>query len=141
MEYQVKLQHQDDGEILVTCADFPEMSSIGNSEEEALNEAADAIQTTLQMYIQDRRAIPVPSGKRKGTRPVNLPAMAVLKVGIYELMKEQGLRKADLARKLGIHMPQVDRLLDLRYSTKLDQLEKVIHALGRRMEVKVSEAA
>jgi hypothetical protein len=31
------------------------------------------------------------------------------KLGFYQAMTEQGIRKAELARRLGWHVPQVDR--------------------------------
>jgi hypothetical protein len=38
-------------------------------------------------------------------------------------MTEQGIKKAELARRLGWHIPQVDRLFDLRHASRLDQIE------------------
>ena len=45
---------------------------------------------------------------------------------------------AELARRLGWHMPQVDRLLDLHHASRLDQAEAALNALGRRLEVSVA---
>jgi antitoxin HicB len=53
-------------------------------------------------------------------------------------MTEQGIKKAELARRLGWHMPQVDRLFDLRHASKIDQIEAAAHALGRHIEITVS---
>ena len=36
---------------------------------------------------------------------------------------------------------QVDRLLDLRHASRLDQLEGAFRALGKQLSVQVSEAA
>lgn len=140
MEYQVKMKHEG-GEYFVTCNDLPEFATVAATEQDALREALDGIETTLQAYMQDRRPIPVPSGRRRGTYGVRLPAQAVMKLGIYEALLENNQRKADLARLLGLHMPQVDRLLDLRHNTRLDQLETALNALGRRLEVRVMECA
>jgi antitoxin HicB len=49
--------------------------------------------------------------------------------------------KAELARRLNWHLPQVDRLLDLRHASRLDQLETAFRALGKQLSVEVSEAA
>jgi antitoxin HicB len=53
-------------------------------------------------------------------------------------MTEQGIRKAELARRLGWHVPQVDRLFDLRHASKLDQIETAARTLGRTVEVRVT---
>lgn len=37
-------------------------------------------------------------------------------------------------------MPQVDRLLDLRHASRLDQIEAAARVLGRHLEVRVSRA-
>lgn len=136
MKYPVKLVHTD-GVIMVTCPDLPEFASVGDDEVEALANAVDGIETTLQAYMQDRRPIPAPSPCRRGYRTVRLPALAVAKLGLWEAMQDQGLRKADLARALDVHMPQVDRLLDLRHSSRLEQVEAALEVVGRRIELTV----
>jgi antitoxin HicB len=100
-----------DGVIMVTCPNLPGFARMGDDEVEALANAVDGIETTLQAYMQDRRPTPAPSVRWRGYRVVRLPALAVAKLGLWEAMQDQGLRKADLARALDVHMPQVDRLL------------------------------
>lgn len=139
MKYSVKLRRVE-GAVMVTCPDLPEFSSVGGSEDEALREAVDGIETTLQMYMQDRRAIPVPGERKQGQRWVDLPPLAVAKIGLYQAMQAQGLRKADLARLLDVHLPQVDRLLDLRHRSKLEQVESALNAVGYRIELAVLAA-
>jgi antitoxin HicB len=43
------------------------------------------------------------------------------------------MRKADLARLLEVHQPQVDRLFDLNHASKMDMLSAAAGALGRRL--------
>lgn len=50
-------------------------------------------------------------------------------------MLRQGVRKAELARRLGWKAPQVDRLFDLNHASKLEQLELAAKALGRHIQV------
>ncbi len=47
----------------------------------------------------------------------------------------QGVRKAELARRLGWKGPQVDRLFDLEHASRLDQLEAAAKALGKHIDV------
>ncbi len=56
-------------------------------------------------------------------------------IGFYY---EQGIKKAELARRLGWHTPQVDRLFDLRHASRLDQIEAAAAVLGRHLEVRVA---
>jgi antitoxin HicB len=53
-------------------------------------------------------------------------------------MTEQGIKKSELARRLGWHMPQVDRLFDLRHASKLDQIEAAAHVLGKQVHVQIA---
>lgn len=139
MHYPIKLTHAD-GVVMVTCPDLPEFASVGDTPDEALREAVDGIETALQMYMQDRRAIPAPSAPKRGQRLVALPPLTVAKLGLYRAMRAKNLRKADLARLLDMHMPQIDRLLDLRHSSKLEQVEAALNAVGYRIELAVRAA-
>jgi antitoxin HicB len=56
-------------------------------------------------------------------------------------MRTAKIGKAELARRLNCHLPQVDRLLDLRHASRLDRLEAAFRALGKQLSVQVSEAA
>jgi len=72
-------------------------------------------------------------------RPTVRPSpLECAKLGVYQAMTEQGLRKTDLARRLGWHLPQVDRLFDLNHASKLGQLEQAAAALGKRIKVRVA---
>lgn len=139
MQYPVKLTDAA-GVVMVTCPALPEFSSVGGSKDEALREAVDGIESTLQTYIQDRRDIPLPGVCKRDHHLVTLPPLAVAKLGLYRAMQARHLRKADLARLLGVHLPQVDRLLDLRHRSKLEQVETALNALGCRLEVTVLAA-
>ena len=56
-------------------------------------------------------------------------------------MRAQKIGKAELARRLNCHLPQVDRLLDLLHSSRLEQLEAAFRAVGKRLTIAVEEAA
>ena len=47
-------------------------------------------------------------------------------------MTDQGMRKAELARRLGWHVPQIDRLFDLRHASKFERLETAVAVLSKR---------
>jgi antitoxin HicB len=82
-------------------------------------------------------ADPRSHGKKHGEHWVELPALDVAKVGLYEAMMAKGLRKADLVRMLGVHGPQVDRLLSLVHKSKLEQVEGALAKLGYRLSVSI----
>jgi antitoxin HicB len=53
-------------------------------------------------------------------------------------MTDQGIKKAELARRLGWHTPQVDRLFDLRHASKFDQIEAAAAVLNRHVEIRIA---
>jgi len=64
-----------------------------------------------------------------------LPALPTAKILLLNEMLSQGVKKAEMARRLNVHMPQIDRLLDLRHSTKLEFVEQAAVQLGKRLDI------
>lgn len=138
LAYPVILDPQPEGGFVVTFPDVPEAITQGEDVDEALMYAVDALESALSFYVDDRKPLPKPSRPKRGQRTVRPSALECAKLGVYQAMTEQGIRKAELARRLGWHMPQVDRLFDLKHASRLDQIEAAARALGRDVEVTVS---
>lgn len=124
----------DDGAVLATFPDVPEAITFGANEDEALLYAVEALETALSFYIDARKPLPEPS-VRPDLPTVRPSTLESIKLGVYREMLAQGIRKADLARRLGWKTPQVDRLFDLNHASGLDQLEAAAKALGRHIDV------
>ncbi|MEO8123782.1 MAG: type II toxin-antitoxin system HicB family antitoxin [Burkholderiales bacterium] len=134
-DYPVTLT-DDDGTVLVSFPDVPEAVTFGADREEALLQAVDALETALSFYVAERKPLPVPSAAKR--RPTVRPsALECAKLGVYQAMIEQGVKKSELARRLGWHMPQVDRLFDLKHVSQFPALEAAARALGRDISVTV----
>ena len=137
--YPAKFECAKDG-ITVTFPDIPEAITCGFSEHEAMEYAVDAIITIFTEYIKRRRPIPRASKTRgKGMRTVVLPALEEAKIRLYETMREAGVRKADLARRMSWQKSQVDRLLDLRHRSRLDHIEAALAKLHKRLAISVED--
>lgn len=136
VQYPVTLAFDDNRTILVSFPDFPEAHTYGETKEEALARAVDALETIVETYIKDRRPIPLPSPARK-REVVALPALVAAKVQLYQGMRRLHINKAELARRLNAHPPHVDRLLDIRHGSKIDQLEAAARAIGGHLDVSV----
>jgi len=124
----------DDGTVLVTFPDVPEAITFGATEEEALLHAVDALETGLSFYVDARKPLPEPSD-RLDLPTVRPSALEGIKLAVYREMMIQGIKKAELARRLGWKGPQVDRLFDLGHASRMDQLEAAAHALGKHIDV------
>jgi antitoxin HicB len=138
--YPVILEADDNGTLLVTCPDLPEVTTWGEDEADALQRAADAIEEALAARISHRDDIPEPTAARG--RPVpSLPPLTTAKVALYRAAHASGTTKADLGRRLGWHAPQIDRLFDLRHHSKIEQIDQALRALGKRLVVSVQDSA
>ena len=135
LAYSLILEPDDNGTILVTCPDLPEVTTFGEDEDDALIRARDAIEEALAARIANRQDIPYPA--HRGKTRVSLSTQVALKVLLYIAMREERMKKADLARALHWHGPQVDRLFDLRHATRLGQFDQAFAALGRQVRVSV----
>jgi antitoxin HicB len=139
MRYAVNLAPDDNGTFLVTVPDIPEAITYGEDREDALARAVDAIETAIIGAMAARED--VPASKAKGRDAVVLPALSVAKIELYRAMRAEGLGKAALAKRLGVALPQIDRLLDLRHASRLDAIERALAALGRSLSIVVRTAA
>ncbi len=133
-----------DGETYVLLfEDIPHAHTNGGSPAEALRHAPDALQAGLSMLMEKDLDIPAPGKRRgKGTVLVGLPSVvADAKVELYRALRATGVRKADLARRMGIHKQQVERLLDIDHASRIEQLELAFAALQMRLVIGIETAA
>jgi antitoxin HicB len=121
MQYPVNLTREG-SRTLVAFPDFPNVHTYGDDEGEALSRAVDALETYLMSMIEDREPIPELSRRHRRTS-ITLPALTEAKIELYRQMRASKVGKAELARRLHCHLPQIDRLLDptLPVSTKLNK--------------------
>jgi len=122
---------------VVTCRDVPEVVTQGESIEEALSEAAGALEAAIELRMEDGIDIPVPTNKKRGEHLASLPVNAAMKAALYASMKEQNISKTELARRLGIDEKEARRMLNPKHGTTVPTLERALHALGKRIELMV----
>ena len=137
LSYPIELE-DDDGTILATSPDFPELTTFGDDREEAKERAVDALEEAIAARIHLGQEIPSPS---RGRQRATLPTLTAIKVILYQGMRDQEIGKAELARRLGWHLPQVDRVLDVHHRSRLDRMDAALRAIGRRLEVSARDDA
>ena len=130
------------GGFVVTFPDFPWGVTQGETGEEATEMAVDAIGLVIGELIKRGEEIPRQSKVRgRKYRTICLPALQNAKTELYIAFKASGIRKAELARRLGIPKTTIDRLFDFNRHTRLDQLEAAFRVLGKRLRIEVRETA
>jgi antitoxin HicB len=139
LAYPITLSPDDNDTLLVTCPLLPMVVTFGADEADARLHAVDAIETALASLIDDGEEIPMPEGDDPNA--VRLPTLTAIKVELYRALREAGITRAELARRLDWNRESVDRLFRLDHRSRLDQLEAALHVLGKRVGVSVRAAA
>jgi antitoxin HicB len=142
MEYAALFEPAEEGGFVITIPAFGWGVSQGDTEQEAREMAAALLQTLIQEHIRKGEPLPPPS-KAPGRkyRAICLPTLQTAKAELYMAFRASGIRKAELARRLGIPKTTIDRLFDFNRHTRLDQLEAAFRVLGKRLSVEIREAA
>jgi antitoxin HicB len=136
MHYPAVIKPDGDG-WMVSFPDIPEALSAGNTYEDAIGMAKDALVSALEFYFDDKREIPEPSRVKKGQIAIELPASVAAKALLLNEMVRQKIRPAELARRMGTTAQEVNRLTQLTHTTKIDGIDNAMQALGKRLDIRV----
>ena len=131
LTYPIQIE-EDEGTVMATSPDFPELTTFGDDRDEAIMRAVDALEEAIAARIHTGQDIPSPS---KGEVRAGLPTLTAVKVILYQGMRDEGVGKAEMARRLGWHLPQVDRVLDIQHHSRMDQMDAALGAIGRELHV------
>jgi antitoxin HicB len=138
MRFPVRLKAAEEGGYIVTFPDIPEAVTQGEDVQDALHHAADALETALDFYFEGRRPVPTPSKPKRGQRVVELPPSLAAKVLLLNEMLRQKVRPAELARRIGTTPQEVNRITNIRHTTRIDRVDTALRALGKRLLVRVA---
>jgi antitoxin HicB len=137
MFYPARIQPDGDA-FMVTFRDIPEAITAGNTKEEAIEMARDALITAMDFYFEDSRRVPAPSQVKRGETLIPLSASVAAKVLLLNQMVDNNVTAAELARKLNTSPQVVNRIVDIHHATKIDTIADALLALGRRLELSVA---
>ncbi|MFM0058541.1 type II toxin-antitoxin system HicB family antitoxin [Paraburkholderia phytofirmans] len=137
LRYPAQFEPDGDG-FVVTFRDIPEAITQGDSHDEARSMAADALLTAMDFYFEDKRPVPAPSKAKKGEELVELPASVSAKILLLNEMLKQKVTPAELARRLNTRPQDVNRIVTLSHTTKIDTIADALAAMGKQLEIAVS---
>jgi antitoxin HicB len=138
-EYPLEQHHESPG-VWLSCPDIPEMNASGDTLGEAYAEALNGMESALSLYVEQRRKIPNASAASSPALVLHLPTLTVAKIMLWNAMLEEEVSRAELARRLGCTRQMVDRLVDFLHASKIDQVERALGMLGRRLSLMVEAA-
>ena len=126
-----------DGGFVVTFVDIPEAITQGDTLAQALAAAKDALESALDFYFEDKRVVPAPSKAKRGQHVIELSASLSAKVLLLNEMVTQDVRPAELARRLNTSPQEVNRLTNVRHTTRIDGIAAALQALGKHLDMRV----
>lgn len=139
-QYPVLLAAAEEGGFVVTCRDLPQLITQGESEADALEQAADAMDEVFATYMIEGIDFPEPGKAKRREHLVSPPAETMAKAALYVAMREAGISKLQLAKRLGVDEKEVRRLLDPHYGSKLPRIAQAVRVLGQRLVIGLEPA-
>ena len=116
---------------------FPDMTNIqtyGNTLEEALTMAKEALDGCLEVDISQGHTLP--DAKYKKGYPITVSSHIVLSYRLRELRGEQS--QSEIAQKLGLSYQAYQRLENPRKANPtVKTLEKIAHVYGRKLNISI----
>jgi antitoxin HicB len=134
LRYPAVLQRDDNDTLLVTFPDFDDAVTFGETPDEALAHAVDALETVIISRMKHKLDLPTPSPARGRPLVVIRPLIAA-KALLYMELRAQNVSINELARRLGCEYPVAHRLVDVSRKTQVDQIARALQVLGRRVVV------
>ena len=134
--YPIELT-EDTGGYVVTFPDIPEAMTQGDTLDEALEMAQDVLLIAMDFYFEDKRPVPMPSKAAKGQHTIQLPLSVWAKILVLNELCHQNLQPADVARKMGTRPQDVNHILNLHCTTKIDTIAAALHAVGKELSLSI----
>ncbi|MBF0432427.1 MAG: type II toxin-antitoxin system HicB family antitoxin [Fibrobacteria bacterium] len=134
MYYYAKL-NKSDGVFLVSFPDFKNVNTYGETKEDALLNAEEALNGSIESDFERGFSLPKPTKfKQKNTFPIKVfPHIEIA----YQLKKlRKGKSQVDIARRLGISYQAYQKLENPRKcNPTIKTLEKISNVLGKKLNV------
>lgn len=124
---------------LVTSDDFPELTTFGETQEEACRNGRNAIEEAIAARIADNVDVPFPLEETTGKgRFIEVPGMVFLKSSLYMCLRGLDISRAELQRRMGVkNRETVDRLFRLDHNSRFDSLEAAFKALDIPLSISI----
>lgn len=131
------IQNDTENGYMLTCDDIPSVNVFGSNISEALDAGKKALEAAIELYLEDKKLVPVPSKIKRGQHGIELPTSLAAKVLLLNEMISQNVRPAELARMLNTTPQEVNRLTNVRHTTRIDGITAALQVLGKQLQVRV----
>jgi antitoxin HicB len=138
-QYPANFTPAEEGGFVISFPDLPEAITQGETAEQCIDEASDALEEAIIGRINTVDDIPSSSDAQRGQFLIPVPAQTAFKAALYEEMRSQGLSKMQMAARLGIDEKEARRLLDPHHPSKLPRIAEILERVGKRIVVGVED--
>lgn len=140
-DFACKFVNVEDGTKIIKCRDLPELLSWPADGETFEQWARYAVEDCLAFRMKDGEKIPEASAPEEGEYVVKLTTSEEAKILLHNEMVREKVTRSELARRAGMKLPDVSRLLNLKYSTKLDSIVNALNSIGYSLRMSVEPMA
>jgi len=134
--YPARFEAQPEGGFCVTFPDFSEAITEGDTLEEAVFNASEALTLTLLGRMEEGMEIPDPSDA--GGAEIHLIAPHVrVQAALLVRKARRDRTMAEVARSLETSWPAAKRLEDPNHWASLKQLDRALNVLGKKLVLSV----
>lgn len=138
-KYPADFAPAEEGGYVITFPDLPEVITQGETIDECVEEASDALEEAIIGRINTGEDIPVPSPVGNGQYGIPVPAQSALKAALYEEIRAQGRSKLQMAARLGIDEKEMRRLLNPHHPSKLPRIAEILERVGKHVVVSIED--
>jgi antitoxin HicB len=135
--YPAELTDAGDGWVAVRFPDLPEALTEGRGRADALRMAEDCLGCALAGRVEDGVAIPRASRVTRGRVGVAVPMGVAGVVAVWRGMGALGWSAGRLARRMGVPVGEVRRMLDARRAPPWGRVGEALRVMGLRLVVGV----
>lgn len=135
--YPAVIHDHEKGGYWATFADEEKLTGVTQGEDLAeLDEMLeDLLICNVKDYFDEDKYFPEPTEPKAGERLVAMSSQLEAKVLLNNERVKQGLTKKALGELAGLSAVEIGRILNPRYGSKIDAIEKVLIALGKPLKL------
>ncbi|WP_069095152.1 type II toxin-antitoxin system HicB family antitoxin [Methyloligella halotolerans] len=124
-----------EGDYVATFRDLPEAKGCGPTREKAIKKARKALDAALRHRMKEGEPLPPPSKAQIREILVTPFAEMAAKSLIVRTCQASGLKRADLARHLGLKKKALKKLLDPNHESSIAEIETALRGFGYELAV------
>lgn len=135
MRYPLDISPNEDGTLRVSIRNLEGAVTACDDIHHVAEMAMDAFRTAAESYISNGIAVPLPTTSKRTDSFLEIPIGVSAKILLLNEMINQNVRTSDLARLMGTRPQNINRLVKLHTSSKIEHIDAALRALGKSLQL------